>query len=78
MVGEVIGMVFGPVGSAIGGFIGGTVAYIAGSKVGETIVKGAQKLRDGAVKVVKMVAEGICNFVGGVCDFVGDVLFGWL
>lgn len=78
VVGEVIGAVFGPVGIAIGGFIGGTVAYIAGSKVGETIVKGAQKLRDGAVKVVKMVAEGVCNFVGGVCDFVGDVLFGWL
>lgn len=76
-IGAAIGTVFGPVGSAICGFVGGTVAYMAGSKVGETIVKGAQKIRDGAVKAVKTVVSGVGNFIGGVFDFVGSFLFGW-
>ena len=58
-IGADVGAIFGPVGAAIGGFVGGTVGYIAGSKVGETIVKGTQKLRDGAVKVVKTVTTGV-------------------
>lgn len=58
-IGAAVGTVFGPVGAAIGGFLGGTVGYMAGSKVGETIVKGAQKLWDGAVKVVKTFASGV-------------------
>lgn len=58
-VGAAIGTVFGPVGTAIGGFVGGTVGYMAGSKIGEAVVKGAQKVRDGAVKVVKSIGNGI-------------------
>ena len=58
-IGAAIGTVFGPVGSAIGGFIGGTVGYIAGSKVGEAVVKGAQKIRDGAIKVAKKIVSGV-------------------
>lgn len=77
-IGTAIGAMLGPVGSAIGGFVGGVIGYMAGSKVGETIIKGAQKLREGAIKVVKTVAEGVSNFVGGVGHFVGNLLFGWL
>ena len=58
-VGAAIGTVFGPVGTAIGGFVGGTVGYMAGSKIGEAVVKGAQKVRDTAVKVVKSIGNGI-------------------
>ena len=58
-IGTSIGTVLGPVGNAVGGFIGGTVGYMAGSKVGQTIVKGAKKVRDVAVDTVKTVASGI-------------------
>ena len=81
-IGAVIGTAFGPAGTAIGGFIGGSVGYMAGSKVGETIVKGVQKIRDGASKVIKEVASGIKNvanaaidgikrFCSGVASFLG-------
>lgn len=69
-VGAIVGAVFGPVGSAVGGFIGGTVGYMAGSKVGETIVRGAQKLRNGAIKVAKTIASGIKNTVSSVASSV--------
>jgi len=78
---------FGPIGTAVGGFIGGTVGYIAGSKVGETIVKGAQKLRDVAVKTVKTIASGVVSVaksvvsgigsaIGSLCSGIGS-LFSW-
>ena len=51
-IGAAVGSVLGPVGTVVGGFIGGTIGYMAGSKVGETIVKGVQKIR-------KTVGEGI-------------------
>lgn len=81
-IGAAVGTVFGPVGTAIGGFVGGTIGYMAGSKVGETIVKGAQKIRDGAIKVAKTVASGVKNvvstvsngiksFCSGVASFLG-------
>lgn len=81
-LGATVGAVFGPVGAAVGGFVGGTVGYMAGSKVGETIVKGAQKLREGAVKVAKTVvsevknvcstvASGVSNFCSGFASFFG-------
>ncbi|WP_312046470.1 hypothetical protein [Anaerotignum sp.] len=81
-IGATVGAVFGPVGAAVGGFVGGTVGYMAGSKVGETVVKGAQKLREGAVKVAKTVvsevknvcstvASGVSNFCGGFASFFG-------
>ena len=75
-IGATVGAVFGPVGAAIGGFVGGTVGYMAGSKVGETIVKGAQKLRDGAVKVVKTVASGVKNVVSGVANGIKSLASG--
>lgn len=58
-IGAAAGTIFGAPGIAIGGFIGGTIGYMAGSKIGETVVKGAQKLRDGAVKVAKTIGSGI-------------------
>ena len=58
-VGAAIGTVLGPVGTAIGGFVGGTIGYIAGSKIGETVVKGTQKIREGAQKVVTSIGSGI-------------------
>ena len=33
------------------------VGHMAGSKVGETIVKGAQKIRDGARKVITKLVK---------------------
>lgn len=82
-IGAAAGAIFGPVGVAIGGFVGGTVGYIAGAKVGETIVKGAQKIRDGAVKVVETIGSGIknacSNIAGGVKNFCSSFvsLFGF-
>lgn len=69
-IGAAVGTIFGPIGTAIGGFVGGTVGYMAGSKVGETIVKGAQKIRDGAVKVAKKVASGVKSAVSTVASGV--------
>lgn len=58
-IGAAAGAIFGPVGAAIGGFVGGTVSYMAGSKVGETVVKGAQKIRDGVLDVAKTICCGM-------------------
>lgn len=52
-IGATVGSVLGPAGAVFGGFIGGTVGYMAGSKVAQTVVKGAQKVRDKAVEIVK-------------------------
>lgn len=82
-IGASIGTVFGPIGTAICGFIGGTVGYIAGSKVGEAVVKGAQKIRDGAVRVSKNIISGAKSFVNSaankISSFCGRVasLFGF-
>ncbi len=75
-IGTSIGTVLGPVGNAVGGFIGGTVGYMAGSKVGQTIVKGAKKVRDVAVETVKTVASGIKEGVSTVVDGVKSVFSG--
>ena len=69
-LGAEIGTVFGPAGTAIGGFLGGAVSYMAGTKVGETIVKGAQKLRDGAKKIAKEVFASVKNVGSKVVDGV--------
>lgn len=61
-IGATIGTVLGPVGTVVGGFIGGTVGYMAGSKAGETIVKGAQKVRD-----------FVCGAAGAVVDTIKDI-----
>lgn len=60
-LGASIGVAFGPIGAAIGGFVGGTIGYMAGSKVGETVVKGMQKIRSAAVSTVKTVGRGVVN-----------------
>ncbi len=71
-IGATIGSVLGPVGTAVGGFIGGTVGYIAGSKFGQTIAKGYQKVRDTAVSFVKStvskVASGFKSFASGLAS----------
>lgn len=76
-IGATIGSIFGPVGTAIGGFVGGTIGYMAGSKVGETVVKGAQKLREGAKKVIKSTGDTIKSIgssIGrSVSSFVSSV-----
>lgn len=75
-IGATIGTVFGPVGTAIGGFIGGAVGYMTGSKIGETVVKGAQKLRDGAVKTVKAIGNGIKDAVNAGMNGIKNVCSG--
>jgi len=71
-IGSAIGSVFGPVGAAVGGFIGGTVGYMAGSKIGQGVVKCAQKIRDGAVKVMKTVVSGVKSVVTSVATGIGN------
>lgn len=77
VIGGVVGTIFGPVGAAIGGFIGGTVGYMAGSKTGEAIAKGAQKICNGAVKVVKAIGSGtksaVSTVTSGVRNFCSSI-----
>ena len=49
---------------------------MAGSKVGQTIVKGAKKVRDVAVETVKTVASGIKEAASTVVDGVKSVFSG--
>lgn len=76
-IGAATGTIFGPVGTAVGGFIGGTVGYMAGSKVAETIVKGAQKVRDCIYDVAEFAVDTVKNIGSAALDFVGG-LFSWL
>lgn len=80
LIGAEIGMVLGPVGAAVGGFIGGTIGYIAGSKVGETIVKGAQKVRAVVSTTIATaatsVSSGVKSFCSGIKSFASSV-FSW-
>lgn len=76
-LGAAVGALLGPVGSAVGSFFGGAVSYLAGSKIGETITKGVQKVRNVVVEGVKALGRGIVDVVSGVCDAVGSV-FSWL
>lgn len=72
-IGAAFGTAFGPAGIALGGFVGGTVGYMAGSKVGETVVKGAQKIRESAVEIAKTVVsnakDAVCSIANGVESF---------
>lgn len=73
-IGSAIATIFGPVGAAVGGFVGGTVGYMAGSKIGEKVVKGAQKLREGAKKIGEKAEEKVTAIVGffrGVVSLFG-------
>ncbi|SES42540.1 hypothetical protein SAMN04487884_1495 [Butyrivibrio fibrisolvens] len=76
VIGAAVGVIFGPVGAAIGGFVGGTVGYMAGSKVGEIIIKGAQKLREVAVKVVKTVTTEVKDVISGVANGIKNIAGG--
>ncbi len=62
-LGAKIGTAFGSIGIAIGGFIGETIGYMAGSKAGETVVKGARKIREPVVKDIKSIENAI-KFAG--------------
>lgn len=74
-IGGVIGSVLGPIGAAVVGFVGGAVGYMAGSKLGETVVKGAQKVRDTAKEFIKSgvetVKSGVKSFVSGLAGIFG-------
>lgn len=76
-IGAQIGMVLGPVGAAVGGFVGGTVGYMAGTKVGEKIVKGAQKIRNGATKVISSIASGVKNATSAVTSGIKSAFRGF-
>ena len=76
-IGAAVLSCFGPIGTAVGGFIGGTVGYIDGSKVGEIIVKGAQKLRNVAVKTVKTITSGAVSVVKSVASGVACIAKGF-
>lgn len=78
IIGGTIGTIFGPVGAAVGGFIGGTIGYMAGSKVGETITKGVQKIREAAKNVVKTVWEGAKSVASSLCDGVKSFVSGFI
>lgn len=77
-IGAAVGSVLGPVGKVVGGFIGGTIGYMAGSKVGETIVKGVQKIRktvtDGIKSAGKAIADGAKSFANGVRNSLCSLL----
>ena len=80
IIGASIGQCLGPVGAVLGGFVGGTVGYMAGSKVGETVVKGAQKLREGAGKVVKETWNTVKSVGKSIFSTVKSsarAIFGW-
>lgn len=65
-IGATIGTVLGPVGTAIGGFVGGTVGYMAGSKVGETVIKGAQKVRSSVMNFISDIKSVGNTIEGGI------------
>ncbi len=64
----------GPIGIAAGSFIGGTIGYMAGSKFGETVAKGVQKIRKKAKEVFRSITktvaiatvDGIQNLCRGI------------
>ena len=78
-IGASIGMALGPVGSAIGGFIGGVVGNCAGSKIGQavskgarTIVKGAKKVVEKGVEIIKSVGSAVVNTVKSIGSAIGS------
>lgn len=75
VLGAAVGTVFGPCGAIIGGAVGMGVGYAAGSKAGEAIAKGFQKVRKGAVETVKAVVSGaketVTKIKNGIKNFLG-------
>lgn len=76
-LGTAVGAVLGPVGSAVGGFVGGTVSYLAGSKIGETITKGVQKVRDIVVEGVKAIGTGIAAVGSAIWGGIKSLFYLW-
>lgn len=62
-----------PLGAMIGGVIGGTLSYMVGSKFGETICKGAQKLRSTAVGIVKAGGRAVKRGYNKAKSFVKSI-----
>lgn len=73
-IGASIGTVFGLPGIAVGGFVGATVGYIAGSKLGEIVIKGAQKIRSVANETLKTVGEKIRRGIKDAARAFADAL----
>lgn len=75
-IGATVGSVLGPIGTVVGGFLGGAIGYAAGSKVAETVVKGAQKIRDTAFEVVKSFGSTMMSGLESVVSSVGSMISG--
>ncbi len=72
-LGSIVGSVFGPVGTVIGGVVGSAVGYMAGSKFGETVVRGAQKIGKAVVNVVKKGVEKVGEFARNAWSWLETV-----
>ena len=57
--GTAVGAVVGKAAAAVTGFVAGSVAYMAGSKYGEVVVKTAQKIRDKVVSTAKEIGARV-------------------
>lgn len=77
-IGATIGSICGPVGAAVGGFVGGTIGYMAGSKLGETVVKGVQKIRNKCYEVINYVTETVydktVSVVSSLCSGIKSLI----
>ena len=73
-IGATVGSVLGPVGSAVGGFVGGTIGYIAGSKLGQLVTKGFQKVRSVARETIKSIGGAIKSKAKSALKAVGRFL----
>lgn len=69
-IGAAIGTALGPIGTVVGGAIGGMIGYIAGSKIGEVIVKTAQKIRDISKTIVTKVYDYGKSIVSSTYDLL--------
>ncbi len=79
-IGATIGTVLGPIGTAIGSFVGGFVGSCTGSKIGQavskgarTIVKGAKKIVEKGIEIVKSVGSAVVNTVKSIGSAIGSL-----
>ncbi len=73
IMGAYIGMVLGPIGTAVGSFVGGSIAYMAGSKIGEAVVKGMQKVRGEVREIFQSTGKTITNMAYSALDKIHGV-----
>ncbi|MGO4537283.1 hypothetical protein [Paenibacillus sp. 2TAB19] len=57
-------------GAVLGSMVGGTVAYMAGSTIGETICKAGQKVRSTAVNMIKSGAKAVGKAYNTAKNFI--------